>query len=117
MLPLLEDDSLLWNHFEILDALALTGAGDIRLAGVLHREIDYWSGACRLRLGGNWSRSFGEAPSMHYLRVVSALNAIHTLGLHEDLAAVREFRKLLVRCPSLRRQEGLTEILAQFATE
>jgi hypothetical protein len=54
---------------------------------------------------------------MHYLRVVSALNAIHTLGLHEDLAAVREFRKLLVRCPSLRRQEGLTEILAQFATE
>jgi hypothetical protein len=117
MLPLLEDDSLFWSHFEILDALALTGAGDIRLASILHRERDYWSGACRLRLEGNWSRTFGEAPSMHYLRVVSVLNAIHTLGLNEDLAAVREFKKLFVRCPSLRKQEGLTEIMATFATE
>ncbi len=117
MLPLLDDDSLLWNHFEILDAMALTGARDIDLAGILDRESQYWSGACRLRLKGNWPRSFGDAPSMHYLRVVSALNTIHTLGLRQDLPAVRKFRELFDRCPSLRGQEELAEIMSRFAAE
>ena len=108
--PLLDDDSLIMEHFEILDAIARTGAHDIFLDSVLVREKTYWEQTCPERLDDSWVRSYGQPPAYHCLRIVSALKAIQALGLKDDLQAVRTFNELIRHCQALSEQNELTEL-------
>jgi hypothetical protein len=108
--PFLEDDTLLDAHFQILDSMAVTGARDIHLDSVIRRETTYWARTCHQRLDANWDRSYGQAPALHYLRLVSALTTIRTLAINDDLPAVREFRKVMDQCRHLNQQRELVNI-------
>jgi hypothetical protein len=110
--PFLNDDSLLNAHFQILDSMAATGARDIRLDSVIRRETRYWSRTCHQTLEANWLRTYGEPPALHYLRLVSALKTIHTLGINGDLPAVGEFGKVMDHCQQLSQQQELAELTA-----
>jgi len=110
--PSLNDDRLLYSHFQILDSMAATGARDIRLDSVIRRETSYWAQTCHQSLDANWPRNYGARPAMHYLRLVSALKAIRALGINRDLPAVREFGQVVEQCNHLNQQHELAEILA-----
>jgi len=109
--PLLDDDSLLDAHFQILDTMTVTGARDIDLDSIIRRETKYWTQTCQQTLPGNWVRSFGEPPASHYLRLVSALKTIRALGITSDLPDVREFNKVVKRCQHLSQQQELVEVI------
>jgi len=108
--PFLDDDSLLNEHFQILDSIAATGARDIRLDWVIRSETEYWAQTCQQRFDENWVRNYGQPPSYHYLRLVSALKTIRTLGIDSDLPAVRQFRDVLNQCRQLNQQQELMDI-------
>lgn len=110
--PFLEDDSLLKAHFQILDSMAVTGARDIHLESVIQRETSYWAHTCRQTLDANWVRNYGQSPALHYLRLVSALKTIRTLGINGDLPAVREFGEVMDQCHYLSQQQELVHLTA-----
>jgi hypothetical protein len=110
--PYLNDDRLLRRHFQILDTMAVNGARDIRLDSIIQRETSYWVQTCDRTLDANWVRSFGEPPALHYLRLVSALKTIRTLGINSDLPAVREFGDVMNQCQHLTQQQELVEVTA-----
>lgn len=109
--PLLNNDSLLNTHFQILDTMAVTGALDIRLDSIIRRERSYWTQTCHRALDANWVRNYGQPPAFHYLRLVSALKTIRTLGINSDLPAVREFDKMMNECQHLSQQKELAEVI------
>jgi hypothetical protein len=108
--PFLDDDSLLDAHFQILDAIAATGARDIHLDSVIRRETAYWEQTCRQTLDANWVRSYGPPPASHYLRLVSAIKAVQALGINSDLPAIREFSEVMDHCPHLSQQTELVNL-------
>lgn len=110
--PFLNGDGLLDAHFQILDSIANTGARDIRLDSVIRHETSYWAETCHQKLDANWVRNYGEPPSFHYLRLVSTLKTIRTLGINGDLAAVRKFGKILDQCHHLSQRQELVELTA-----
>jgi hypothetical protein len=61
-------------------------------------------------LDPNWVRNYGEPPSYHYLRLVSAIKAIQALGINSDLPTVREFSQVMRRCRALTQQQELVEL-------
>jgi len=109
--PFLNDDSLLNAHFQILDSIAVTGAHDIRLDSIIRSETSYWTQMYHQTLNPNWVRSYGEPPSSHYPRMVSALKTIRALGINSDLPAVREFGKVMNQCQHLSQQQELAEVI------
>jgi hypothetical protein len=108
--PLLDDDGLLTEHFRILDTIAATKASEIRLAPLIRLERRYWTQNCDRKLNSNWTRSYGD-PAYHYLRLVSAIKAIHALWISGDLPTVREFGRIIDRCQPLRDQPELLETI------
>ncbi len=112
--PFLEDDSLLNAHFQILDTIAIIGARDIRLDSVIRREASYWAKTCSQELEENWVSTYGEPPAYHYLRLVSAIKTIQTLGISADLPAVHEFGQIMDRCHHLSQQPELVELVARM---
>jgi hypothetical protein len=111
LLPLLNDEKLLKVHFQILDSIVATKARDIRLDSIIRREASYWAQTCRQTWDTNWIRNYTEPPAFHYLRLVSALKAIRTLGINGDLPAVSEIHKLMSRCQHLNQQQELVEVM------
>jgi hypothetical protein len=89
--PLLDDESLLTEHFRILDTIVATKARDIRLAPIMRLESSYWTRTCNRKLDANWVRNYGDLPAYHYLRSISLIKAIHELQISNDLPAVLEF--------------------------
>jgi hypothetical protein len=107
LLPLLDDEDLLMQHFQILDTIAATKARGIQVAPIIQREVTYWARTCDQVLDPNWARNYGEAPAFHYLRLVSALKTIDALGIADDLPTVQELAKLNRQCHSLSEQTEL----------
>jgi len=110
--PYLDDDSLLAVHFDILDTIAVTGARNIRLDSIIRRETEYWAQTCRGTLGDSWAADYRAPPAFHYLRLVSALKAIRTLGIRDDFPVVREFSKVLRQCHQLNQKPELAKLTA-----
>ena len=48
--PLLEDDSLLSVHFQILDSIVHTGAREMHFDSIIQHETEYWIPTCRQEL-------------------------------------------------------------------
>lgn len=115
--PLLDDENLLNVHFEILDTIAATGTRDISLDPIVRREADYWTNMCRQELEPNWVRTYGKPPAIHYLTLVSALEAIRALGLNGDLPAVRKFGNVMSRCQPLLEQKELAELKSSLLSQ
>jgi hypothetical protein len=111
LVPLLDNEDLLMQHFQILDTIAAIKVRDIHLAPIIQREINYWAQTCAQKLDPNWTRNYGESPALHYLRLVSALKAINALGINSDLPAVHEFAKMSRQCNNLNDQSELTVAL------
>ena len=112
--PLLDDESLLWEHSKILDTIAVTNAKDIRLAPIIRRENRYWARTCGRKLDPNWLSNYGQPPSYHYDRLVSALRAVHALGISSDLPGVLESGRLIEHCRYLSHQWELLDAINLF---
>ena len=110
--PYLDDDNLLFEHFEILDAIAASKGRDVRLDSIINKEQSYWTSRCDLDLGSQCDRNFGEPSTDHYLRLVSALKAIHALGVDEDVPAVLAFAALVDHCKNLKDQQELRDVIS-----
>jgi hypothetical protein len=68
-------------------------------------------------LAPNWASSYGEPPAFHFLRLVSAIKAIHELGITSDLPAVREFGRIMTRCQHLHQQTELLDAINPLLTK
>ena len=111
LVPLLNDENLLKVHFQILDSIVATKAREIRLDSLIRRETSYWTQTCHQTWDTNWMRNYVEPPAFHYLRLVSALKAIHALGIASDLPAVDEIHKLMNGCQHLNQQQELVGVM------
>lgn len=107
----LDDDGLLREHFQILDTIAALKVRDIRFDSIIKHEEAYWTQMCDRDLGNYWTSNYGEPAAYHYLRLVSALKAIHALGVDEDLPAVRELAKLVDHCKNLKDERELRDVI------